>query len=55
MARIAKELFDGYLETTEGLQYLLQPNGVRVLPNPNLNLQGCQYDMISPFSDLKYM
>ena len=55
MERIAKEVFDGRLETTEGLQYLLQPNGFGILPNPNLDLQGCQYNIILLFLEPKYM
>ncbi|KAI1841715.1 hypothetical protein JX266_012083 [Neoarthrinium moseri] len=44
--RIARDLFEVDLETTDGLRYVCGPSGGRLLPNPHLTLQGCRYDVI---------
>ena len=44
---IAREIFQAHVETTAGLRYVCLPGGAKIVPNPQVIIQGCRHDIIS--------
>ncbi|KFA48716.1 hypothetical protein S40293_11453 [Stachybotrys chartarum IBT 40293] len=44
--RLANELFDAPIESTDEYRYLILPTGLRIIPSPDLTLRGCKRDVI---------
>jgi len=40
--RLASELFDVHIESTNEYRYLIVPTGLRVIPSPDFILRGCK-------------
>ena len=43
---IGREMFQAHIETTAGLRYVCLPGGAKIVPNPQVTIQGCRHDVI---------
>lgn len=44
---VGREIFQAHIETTGGLRYIYLPGGTKILPQPQVTIQGCPHSAIS--------
>lgn len=49
VTHLAQVLFGAHTETRGGLRYVYMASGAKILPKPEMTLQGCSLDVVHPF------